>query len=104
MIETKPLKHDNCKDCIRSCEHAGKDREFCYKDVSCKKVEEKKVNEKIRKEIAKEILDEVFKEVERVRLETEFKDETGKWLIDEHEFFTEFTIGALYELSKKYGV
>lgn len=31
------LKHDNCKDCHSKCEHAGKDREFCYRGTSCKK-------------------------------------------------------------------
>lgn len=31
------LKHDNCKDCHSKCEHAGKDREFCYRGESCKK-------------------------------------------------------------------
>lgn len=32
------LKHDNCKDCIKNCEHAGTDREFvCSNGVSCKK-------------------------------------------------------------------
>lgn len=32
------LKHDNCKDCIKNCEHAGTDREFvCSNRVSCKK-------------------------------------------------------------------
>lgn len=32
------LKHDNCKDCVRNCEHAGKDREFVYtREKSCKR-------------------------------------------------------------------
>ena len=35
------MKHDNCKNCIRECEHAGKDREFvCKNGVSCKKTDE----------------------------------------------------------------
>ena len=35
------MKHDNCKDCIRECEHAGKDREFvCKNGISCKKTDE----------------------------------------------------------------
>lgn len=36
-----PLKHDNCKECIALCEHAGKDREFCYRGESCKKADDK---------------------------------------------------------------
>lgn len=32
------MKYDNCKNCIRECEHAGKDREFvCKNGISCKK-------------------------------------------------------------------
>lgn len=35
------MKHDNCKNCISQCEHAGKDREFvCKNGVSCKKTDE----------------------------------------------------------------
>lgn len=31
------LKYDNCKNCVSSCEHAGKDREFvCRNGISCK--------------------------------------------------------------------
>lgn len=31
------IKYDNCKNCARKCEHAGKDREFvCPGGVSCK--------------------------------------------------------------------
>ena len=31
------IKYDNCKNCVRLCEHAGKDREFvCPGGVSCK--------------------------------------------------------------------
>ena len=31
------MKHDNCKDCVSKCEHAGKDREFIVGNgVSCK--------------------------------------------------------------------
>ena len=31
------MKHDNCKNCVSHCEHAGKDREFvCPHGVSCK--------------------------------------------------------------------
>ena len=34
------MRHDNCKNCIRGCEYAGTDREFCIptKKESCKKV------------------------------------------------------------------
>ena len=31
-----PLSYDNCKGCKSKCEHAGKDRPFCYRDKSCK--------------------------------------------------------------------
>ena len=31
-----PLSYDNCKKCASQCEHAGKDRTFCYRDLSCK--------------------------------------------------------------------
>ena len=31
-----PLSYDNCKKCVSKCEHAGKDRPFCYRDKSCK--------------------------------------------------------------------
>ena len=31
-----PLSYDNCKGCKSQCEHAGKDRTFCYRDKSCK--------------------------------------------------------------------
>lgn len=31
-----PLSYDNCKKCISNCEHAGKDRPFCYRGKSCK--------------------------------------------------------------------
>lgn len=57
-----------------------------------------------RNETAKEILQEVSKEVERVRLECEFQDESGKWLMDERDFISEFTLGSLYNLFQKYGV
>ncbi len=31
------VKHDNCKNCVSRCEHAGKDREFiCPGGKSCK--------------------------------------------------------------------
>lgn len=32
-----PLSYDNCRDCRSKCEHAGKDRPFCYRGESCKK-------------------------------------------------------------------
>ena len=31
-----PLSYDNCKGCKSQCEHAGKDRTFCYRGKSCK--------------------------------------------------------------------
>ena len=31
------IKYDNCKNCVRLCEHRGKDREFvCPNGISCK--------------------------------------------------------------------
>lgn len=38
-VSKGPLKYDNCKKCVSKCEHAGKDREFCYRGKSCKKTE-----------------------------------------------------------------
>lgn len=36
-VKISPCIYDNCKDCTRSCEHAGKDREFvCPNGVTCK--------------------------------------------------------------------
>lgn len=33
------IKYDNCKNCVSSCEHAGKDRKFvCPGGISCKVV------------------------------------------------------------------
>nr|DAT18026.1 MAG TPA: hypothetical protein [Caudoviricetes sp.] len=63
-----------------------------------------KHNEKVRKETAREILNKVYNEIEKARLESEFQDENGKWLIDESEFMSEFTLGKLYELYAEYGV
>lgn len=63
-----------------------------------------KHNEKVRKETAREILNKVYNEIEKARLESEFQDENGKWLIDESEFISEFTLGKLHELYAEYGV
>ena len=57
------LKHDNCKNCIRTCEHAGKDRDFCYRGESCKKTADefgdirKKAVEKFAETLLKKIID-----------------------------------------------
>lgn len=43
---------DNCKDCIASCEHAGKDREFVCRDgKSCKEVASAKPFSKLLSEL-----------------------------------------------------
>ena len=55
------MKHNNGKDCIRQCEHTGKDKEFiCKNGVSCKKVREQKQRTKIRKETAENILNDLY--------------------------------------------
>lgn len=92
MKETKPLKHDNCKDCIRNCEHAGKDREFCYKDVSCKKVGDRFVN--IRKETAKEFAEKLKKKFDGYEA-TYYNGVEEGW----HDLQ-----GEIDELLKQYGV
>lgn len=61
-INIKPLKYDNCKDCIRTCEHSGKDREFCYsKNVPCKKAADKIDN--TRKQAVKEFAEKLKKQL-----------------------------------------
>lgn len=60
--------------------------------------------EEVRKETAKEILNKVYASVERVRLECEFQDEKGNWLMDEGEFLSEFTLGDLHNLYAEYGI
>lgn len=60
--------------------------------------------EEVRKETAKEILDKVYESVESARLNSEYQDKKRKWVIDEYEFMSEFTLGALHNLYKKYGI
>lgn len=44
-ICTQPLQYDNCKDCTRNCEHAGKDREYIVpRWGNCKTTEHPKKN------------------------------------------------------------
>lgn len=60
--------------------------------------------EEVRKETAREILDKVYESVESARLNSEYQDKKRKWVIDEYEFMSEFTLGALHNLYKKYGI
>lgn len=52
----------------------------------------------------KEVLDKVYKAVENARLESEFQDEKGNWLMEEGEFMSEFTLGELHRLYAEYGI
>lgn len=65
---------------------------------------EEELKEEVRKETAKEILDKVYECVESARLNSEYQDKKRKWVIDEYEFMSEFTLGALHNLYKKYGI
>lgn len=56
-----------------------------------------------RKDIAREILQKVFNAVEEVRLDCEFLDEKGNWLMDEGQFLGDFTLGKLFEIAGEYG-
>lgn len=60
--------------------------------------------EEVRKETAREILDKVYKAVESARLNSEYQDKKRKWVIDEYEFMSEFTLGDLHNLYKEYGI
>ena len=60
--------------------------------------------EEVRKETAREILDKIYCAVENARLESEYQNDKGKWVIDEHEFMSEFTLGKLHELYAEYGI
>lgn len=62
------------------------------------------MTEKEKQIVAKEILDEVYSAVEKARLESEYKNEKGEWVMDETEFMGEFTFGALHRLYAKYGI
>ena len=57
-----------------------------------------------RKDVAREILGKVYKAVEEVRLDCEFQDEKGNWLMDEEQFLGDFTLGKLFEIAGEYGV
>lgn len=57
-----------------------------------------------RKRTANEVLDKVYKAVEQARLDCEFQNEKGEWLMDESEFLAEFTLGALHEIYAEYGI
>lgn len=98
MIYTKPLKYDNCKDCIRTCEHAGKDREFCYsKDVSCKKTADKFDN--IRKQY-----DIVIKNLkqENQRLHTELKKYKKALELIGKQYMSDMGMGKSIEEDSEY--
>lgn len=57
-----------------------------------------------RKDIAREILVKVYKAVEEARLDCEFQDEKGNWLMDEGQFLGDFTLGKLFEIAREYGI
>lgn len=57
-----------------------------------------------RRDVAREILQKVFKAVEEARLDCEFQDEKGNWLMDEGQFLGDFTSGKLFEIAGEYGI
>ena len=54
--------------------------------------------DEVGKAAAKNILDEVYREVERVRMEIEYQDKDGDYVMNSAEFLSEFTIGSLSQL------
>lgn len=90
IITTSPLKHDNCKNCISECVHAGKDREFCYRGTSCKKTRPnmKIEREILRKQVAKEILSDIYFNL--------------KISAKENDYYN--VLGWIEEIAKEYGV
>ena len=69
-----------------------------------KMVNSESVLDAYRRDVAREILGKVFNAVEEVRLDCEFQDEKGNWLIDEGQFLGNFTFGKLFEIAEEYGV
>lgn len=59
--------------------------------------------DEVGKAAAKNILDEVYREVERVRMEIEYQDKDGDYVMNSAEFLSEFTIGSLSQLYEKWG-
>lgn len=96
-----PCKFDCFNDCQRDTVGS-----YCMLDKVCKWLYNAgyRMESEVRKETAREILNKVYNEIEKARLESEFQDENGKWLIDESEFISEFTLGKLHELYAEYGV
>lgn len=102
---------DNCGNCPNVNNKQGCNDKKCHeiKNRLCDledKIESSELcdREEVRKETAKEILNKVYASVERVRLECEFQDEKGNWLMDEGEFLSEFTLGDLHNLYAEYGI
>lgn len=88
------MKHDNDKDCIRQCEHTGKDKEFiCKNGVSCKKVWEQKQRTKIRKETAENILNDLYFNLE---------SSVANKLVRTNDYYN--VLGWLEQLAEEYGV
>lgn len=56
------------------------------------------------RDVAREILVKVYKAVEEARLDCEFQDEKGNWLMDEGQFLGDFTLGKLFEIAGEYGI
>lgn len=56
------------------------------------------------KATAKNILNEVYREVERVRMECEYIDKDGDYVMNSVEFVSEFTVGSLWQLYEKWGL
>lgn len=50
------------------------------------------------------ILDEVYREVERVRIEIEYQNKDGDYVMNSTEFVSEFTIGSLSQLYENWGL
>lgn len=64
----------------------------------------KECTAKVRYETAKEILSKVYELVEEARLESEYKDENGEFVMDEYEFMSKFHFGSFLALAKEYGI
>ena len=98
-------KNGKCTEPRYDCE----EREYCVAWNRLFELEDKIESgelcyrEEVRKETAREVLDKVYAAVEHARLECEFQDDKGNWLIDEGEFLSEFTLGKLHELYAEYG-
>lgn len=72
--------------------------------TTSKKKERKNRDEWIARKTAKEALDKVYKAVEEARLDLEYQDDEGNWLMDSIDFLGEFTLGRLHAIYDEYGV